>query len=306
MTSLRSGLRPPKRTRFSTSCVENRFSPVESGGRVDAGDLGEQREVERIARLLEPAQAERRKPARISKRVGAIEFRIGVDRELRARRQDRFDRLDAGEIVGERHAADLHLHHGVAGVEMAAHLVLQILGGLARRIPAAADIAEHFVGDLAAVEALGQHAVQRLVGDLGDGVPDRDLDGADADRALGMPAGLFVLHHDGEDFFRREIAGVIEQRVGRRFEDARNKPRAHLRAAGIAAGGIEGEAAHRLAGALDVGDHGDHRRRHLAEIEARIGERRVERDRRLADIDDAHRVMPSGASLLDLRDLGVL
>src|ERR1019366_7600114 len=30
ITSLRSGLRPPKRTRFSTSCVENRFSPVES------------------------------------------------------------------------------------------------------------------------------------------------------------------------------------------------------------------------------------------------------------------------------------
>ena len=52
--------------------------------RVDAGDLGEQREVERIARLLEPAQAERRQPARISKRVGAIEFRVGVDRKLRA------------------------------------------------------------------------------------------------------------------------------------------------------------------------------------------------------------------------------
>ncbi len=94
---------------------------------------------------------------------------------------------------------------------MAAHLVLQILGGLARRVPAAADVAEHLVGDLAAIEALGQHHVQRLLRDLGDGVPDRDLDGADADRTLGMAAGLFVLHHDGEEFFRREIAGVIEQ-----------------------------------------------------------------------------------------------
>jgi hypothetical protein len=131
--------------------------------------------------------------------------------------------------------------------------------------------------------------VQRLVGDLGDGVPHRHLDGADADRALGMPAGLLVLQHDGEDFLRREIvAGVIKQRIGRRLEDARDKPRPHLRAAGIASGGIEGETANWLAGALNVGDDGDHRRRHLAEIDARIGERRIERDRGLADINDAH------------------
>ena len=171
---------------------------------------------------------------------------------------------------------------------MAAHLVLQVLGGLARRVPAAADIAEHFVGALAAVEALGEQHMQRLVGDLGERVPDRDLDGADADRALGMPAGFLVLHHDGEAFVRRELAGVVEQAVGRCFQDARNETRAHLRAAGVAAGGIEGKAADRLAGAHHVGDHGDHRRRHFAEIEARIGERRLERDRRLADIDDAH------------------
>jgi hypothetical protein len=171
---------------------------------------------------------------------------------------------------------------------VAAHLVLQILGGLARCIPAAADVAEHLVGDLAAVEALGQHAVQRLLRDLGDGVPDCDLDGADADRAFGMPAGLLVLHHDGKDFIRCEVAGGIEQRVGRRFENARNKPCPHLRAAGIASGGIEGETANRLAEALDVGNHGDHRRRHLAEIDARIGERRLERNRGLTDINDAH------------------
>ena len=103
-----------------------------------------------------------------------------------------------------------------------------------------------------------------------------------------MPAGFFVLQHGGEDFLRRELPALVEQRGGRRFQDARDKARAHLRAAGIAAGGIEREAADRLAGAHHVGDHGDHRRRHLAEIEARIGELRVERDRRLADIDDAH------------------
>jgi hypothetical protein len=88
--------------------------------------------------------------------VGAIEFRVGVDGEFGARRQDRFHRLDAGEIVGERHAADLHLYHGVAGIEMTAHLVLQILRGLARRIPAAADVAEYFLRHLAVVVALGE------------------------------------------------------------------------------------------------------------------------------------------------------
>ena len=96
---------------------------------------------------------------------------------------------------------------------MPAHLVLQVLGGLARRIPAAAHIAEHFAGQLAAVEAFGEHDVQRLVRDLGDRVPDRNLNCADADGALAMAAGFLVLHHDGENFFRREIAGVVKQRV---------------------------------------------------------------------------------------------
>ena len=61
-----------------------------------------------------------------------------------------------------------------------------------------------------------------------------------------------------------------------------------MRAAGIAAGGIEGKAAYRFSLTHDIGDHGDHRRRHLGEIETRIGEFRLQRDRRLADVDDAH------------------
>ncbi len=96
---------------------------------------------------------------------------------------------------------------------MALHLVGQILGGFAGRIPAAADIAKNLVGDFAAVVALGKQPMQRLFRDLGDRVPDRDLDGADADRALAVAAGFFVLHHHGEDFFRRKIiAGLVEQR----------------------------------------------------------------------------------------------
>ena len=114
----------------------------------------------------------------------------------------------------------------VAGVEMAAHLVLHVGERLARRVPAAADVAEHLVGDLAAVVALGQHAVQRLAGDLGDRVPHGDLDGADRDRALAVAAGLLALHHAGEDFLRIEIvAGGIQQRFRLGLEDARDEAR---------------------------------------------------------------------------------
>ena len=65
---------------------------------------------------------------RIGERLVAAEFGVGVDREhahcagriaLTASTRRRSSR--------ERQAADLHLHHGVAGVEMAAHLVLQVL-----------------------------------------------------------------------------------------------------------------------------------------------------------------------------------
>src|SRR3712207_8763890 len=45
-------------------------------------------------------------------------------------------RLDALQVVGERGAADLHLHHRVAAVEVAPHLVLElrdVLAGVDRK-----------------------------------------------------------------------------------------------------------------------------------------------------------------------------
>ena len=53
-------------------------------------------------------------------------------------------------------------------------------------------------------------------------------------------------------FFRIEIvAGLVEQRSRIGFQDARNEPRAHLRAAGVASGGVEGETGDRFAVADD-------------------------------------------------------
>ena len=131
--------------------------------------------------------------------------------------------------------------------------------------------------------------MQRLAGDLRDRIPDRDFDGADADRALAVAAGFLPLHHGGEDFLRREVlAGVVEQRCRIGRQDARDEARAHLRAAGIAAGRIEREARDRLAVADDVGDHRHHRGGHLGEIEARIADVRVERNRAFANVDNTH------------------
>ncbi len=214
MTSSRSGLRPPKRTRFSTSCVENRFSPVESGGVVDRrrSQQAARSRADRTAPRTSAGRTARARAHRRAPRRGRISSWHRRQACAPGGRID-FTASTRREIVGERHAADFHLHHRVAGIEMAAHLVLQVRDGFAGRIPAAADVAEHFVDRPAAVVALGEQPMQRLSGDLGDRVPDRDLDGADADRALAVAAGFFVLHHDGEDFFRREIvARVVEQR----------------------------------------------------------------------------------------------
>ncbi len=82
---------------------------------------------------------------------------------------------------------------------------------------------------LAAAVAFGQHAMERLAGDLRDRVPHRDLDGADADRALGVAADLFALAHGGQNLRRVEIvAGLVEQRRRVGAQDARDESLAHL------------------------------------------------------------------------------
>ena len=193
------------------------------------------------------------------------------------------------QVLGERQASDLHLHHGIAGIEMPAHLVLQVFHRLAGCIPAAADIAEHLGGDPAGVVAVSEHPMQRLSGNLGDRIPDGDLDGADGDRALAVAAGFFPLHHDGEDLAGIEILlRLVEQGARIGPQNAGDEPCAHRGSAGITTGRVEGEANDRPAIAHDIGDHRDDRGGHLGKIETGIGDVRFERDRALADVDDTH------------------
>ena len=242
-----------------------------------------------MARLLEPFQPERPQRLRIGQRLDALELAVGVDREARPASQDIEYRFDAPAVLGEPEAADLHLHHGVAGIEMAAHLVLEIGDGLPRPIPAAADITKHLAGQAAAAVAVGEHPVQRHIGDLRRRVPHRDLDGADPDRTLGVAADLLAPDHGRGDAGGIDVAaGLIEERGRVGPEDSRDEALAHLRAAGIAAGGVERKARDRLAAAHHAGNDGDDRRRHLRKVETRIGEVRFERNRDFADVDDAH------------------
>ena len=104
-----------------------------------------------------------------------------------------------------------------------------------------------------------------------------------------MTTGFLTPHHAAEYFLWIEIAtGIVEQRSRFGSQYARNETCAHLRAASVAACGIKGEPADRLATADHVSDHSDHRSCHFGEVEARICERRLKWNRRLADIDDAH------------------
>ena len=86
-----------------------------------------------------------------------------------------------------------------------------------------------------------------------------------------------------------------------RLEDARNEARPHLRAAGIAAGGVEGEARNRLAVADDVGDDGDHRGGHLGEVEAGILQIGLQRDRGFADVAVSARPHPLMRNIAERR-----
>ena len=122
----RSGRRPPWRIRLRASCIENRFSPVASGGAYcgrrapRAPDSRADRAAPRTSAARRPAIA---LPNAIA--VGEVELAVDVDRQPLARADDLQHRLDALEVLGERHAADLHLHAGVAEVEIVLHLVLQ-------------------------------------------------------------------------------------------------------------------------------------------------------------------------------------
>src|SRR4051794_4633685 len=149
--------------------------------------------------------------------------------------------------------------------------------------------------------ALGEQAEQRLARDLRYRIPHRHVDGADRDGALAVATRLLVGHHRAPDLVRVEIvAGSVQQRFRIGLQDARGKALADQAALAVAAVGVKAVADDALAVAHDVGDDGNEARRHLGEIDIGVADRRRDRLRDLADVDDAdgHVV---GLSLSSLR-----
>src|SRR5438445_2567116 len=107
MTSLRSARNPPKRTRFSTSCVEKRFSPVARGGSY-ASAISASREKSSGSHGSSN-QRSRNGASALAYGEGflAAELGVGIDRELRMRGQDRLDGFYSAHVLGEREASDL-------------------------------------------------------------------------------------------------------------------------------------------------------------------------------------------------------
>ena len=131
--------------------------------------------------------------------------------------------------------------------------------------------------------------MQRQVGDFGRRVPYRHINGANCNRALAVTSGLFVGHHAGPDFVRIEVvAFIVNERVRRRFVNARNEALAHQIALTVAAVGIEAVTNDGLAIAHHIGDDRDQAQRHLTEVDVGVADRRFNRAGRFEYVDDFH------------------
>lgn len=202
--------------------------------------------------------------------------------------------VDAAQVLVERGAADLLLDDGVAAVDVAAHLVLELLVVLPGVVVAARGVDEDPAVGLAIAVAVGEQLEQGLAFDLRDGVPDGHVDGADRHRTLAVAAGLLVREHRVPHLVRIEVpARGVDQRVGGGFQQARDEAFAHQRALAVAAVGIEAVADDGLAVADHIGDHRDEAQRHLAKVDVRVADRAGDGDGLLSNLDDLHGGSPA-------------
>ena len=160
--------------RLRASCIEKRFSPVASGAGVALGQLGLQRVVERVARLLVPAQPVRRERLGVGERGRRRSKRpLASTASRRPSPTTASTASIAPQVLGQRRAADLHLDRRCSpGRGSRASRP----AGRARSLPglvvAAGGVDPDALVGLAAAVAIGEEPPERLALDLGDGVPD--------------------------------------------------------------------------------------------------------------------------------------
>src|SRR5205085_8951830 len=130
----------------------------------------------------------------------------------------------------------------VAACEVALDLVLQPFQAPLLIVVAAGRVDEDALVDLPAAVALAEEAIEPLLLDLRDRVPDRHVEHADRDRALAVPARLLVLHQAGPGLVRVEILPrLVEKRVRIRALQARDEALAQEPARRVAAVRVEAE-----------------------------------------------------------------
>jgi hypothetical protein len=84
------------------------------------------------------------------------------------------------------------------------------------------------------------------------------------------------------------VAGIVDERGGIGFENARNETLAHQLALAVAAVGIEAVTHDRLSVTDDIRHNGDETQRHLAEVNVGIPDRGTDRNGFFADFNDSH------------------
>src|SRR5262249_39293109 len=147
--------------------------------------------VQGAARLFEPAQTKWRERFAIAKHAIDRQRRVGIHSETFCSPNQRNRGLDPCKIVFDRNAPDLDLEMCVAVAEMTADFVLEGRQVIFRLVPSAADVTRHLLQGLTA-EPLCENAPKRPIQNLRDSIPDRRLDRADRDRALGIATGLLA------------------------------------------------------------------------------------------------------------------
>ncbi len=141
----------------------------------------------------------------------------------------------------------------------------------------------------------GDEAEEWLAGYFSDGVPHGHVDGADRDGTFAVAAGLLVAHECRPDANRIEVvAGIIEQRFGRGFEQARGESLANEATLAIASIGVEAIADDTAAVADHIGDDRDQRAGHFGEVDVGVGDGGGNRRGDLAQFDDTHEAGPLG------------
>ncbi len=114
--------------------------------RIDIGEVAHQLVVERIARLLVPAEAVSGHCLAVGNRGGRVEAAIGVDREPPGIADHGERRLDPAQVLLERRPADLHLERGVAHAGIGLHLVLEAAEAVLGIVVSAGGIDRHALG----------------------------------------------------------------------------------------------------------------------------------------------------------------